>query len=352
MKVPIQNLYYLLCFAWEYVPEELAMAVGAIPASSDVLDLCSHVLVTGMDYLFRRGLHQGYLLREEQTARLRGRIHITQTVRRRTWSRPEAVCQFDELSPNVLHNQIIRTTTGILMRVPSIDSDLRDRLKSTYGNLSGIDTVQVTEASFRRVQLHRNNKYYAFLLFICKLVHSLKLPEPTVGEDRFRDLVSDEKIMEKVFEKFLHNFYRIKQHEFGQVDSVHLQWAAEPIGRANLELLPEMWTDVTLRSATRTIIVDAKYYKDALQEHYGAKKVHSENLYQLLAYLRAESTPVDHVRPEGILIYPVGDSEVDESYVIDGYRIRLYTLNLNQTWKEIECDLLGLLDPPEIAAQA
>lgn len=343
MKVPIQNLYYLLCFAWKYAPQELAMDVGAVPASADVLDLCSYVLVTGMDYLFRRGLDQGYIQREEQTARLRGRINITQTVKRRTWSRPEAVCQFDELTPNVLHNQIIRSTAASLMRVTSIDSSLRDRLQTTYRSLSGIDTVQVTDASFRRVQFSSNNRYYAFLLFICKLVHTLKLPGPSTGGDRFRDLISDEKIMERVFEEFLRNFYKLKQDEFHHVDSVRLKWTAAPIGNANLDLLPEMWTDLTLRSDTRTVIIDAKYYKDALQEHHGARKAHSGNLYQMLAYLRAESGSARKVRPEGILIYPAGDSEVDESYLIDGYRVRLYTLNLNQNWKEIEQDLLALL---------
>ncbi len=35
--------------------------------------------------------------------------------------------------------------------------------------------------------------------------------------------------------------------------------------------------------------MDAKYYKDALLEHYGTKRAHSGNLYQLLAYLRAEA---------------------------------------------------------------
>jgi 5-methylcytosine-specific restriction enzyme subunit McrC len=87
-------------------------------------------------------------------------MEITLTVERQTWSRPEAVCQFDELSPNVLHNQIIRATAGLITRAPSINSDLKDRLRTTYGSLSGIYTVQVTETSFRGVQP---------LLFICRL---------------------------------------------------------------------------------------------------------------------------------------------------------------------------------------
>ncbi len=56
MKIPIQNLYYLLCFAWRYAPDELALNVDSIPASSDVLELCAYVLAKGTDHLLRRGL--------------------------------------------------------------------------------------------------------------------------------------------------------------------------------------------------------------------------------------------------------------------------------------------------------
>jgi hypothetical protein len=64
----------------------------------------------------------------------------------------------------------------------------------------------------------------------------------------------------------------------------------------------------------------------------------------MLAYLRAESASGRNGRPEGILTYPAGDSEIDESYLIDRYKVRLYTLNLNQNWKDVEQDLLTLLE--------
>jgi 5-methylcytosine-specific restriction enzyme subunit McrC len=67
-----------------------------------------------------------------------------------------------------------------------------------------------------------------------------------------------------------------------------------------------MKTDITLRSGSKTIVIDAKYYKDALQEHYGTKKARSGNLYQLLAYLRAEVAAQGAPQPEGILIYLSG----------------------------------------------
>ena len=325
------------------------MDVTAIPASAEILDLCSYVLVHGTTRLLRRGLDQGYLVHEERTSQLRGRIDITKTAKGRRPARPEVVCQFDDLSPNVLHNQILRGTIGLLARAPKVSHGLKEGLWTTYGRLSGVDLIPITNATFRRVQLHRNNSYYSFLLFVCKLVHSLKLPDESgQGRDRFNDLLSDEKAMARVFEEFLRNFYKLKQAEFAEVGSFHLTWDAALTDATNLRLLPDMRTDVTLRSGNRTIVMDAKYYKDALQEYHGTKKPRSENLYQLLAYLRAEKAARRTVVPEGILVYPVGDNTIDANFTIDGHPIRIYTLNLAQDWQQIERDLVKLLRPQSL----
>jgi hypothetical protein len=90
MKVPIRNLYYILCFAWKAIPERIAFDLAALDACEDVVNLCAYVLTSGIDHLLRRGLDRGYLLTQEQTSRLRGRILITQTVKHRNLSSPTA----------------------------------------------------------------------------------------------------------------------------------------------------------------------------------------------------------------------------------------------------------------------
>ena len=344
MKVPIENVYYLLCFAWKYAPQELAFDVGSIPANADILDLCSHVLISGMNHLFRRGLDRGYLLHIEETSLLKGRIDFTATIHRKRHATARAVCQFDDLNANVLHNQIIRSCIRMLMGTSRVNPELRTGLTAVFAKLSGVDVIQVSLGDFRRIQLHRNNRYYAFLLFICRLVYSLKLPDHEQrGGNQFNDLLSDEAVMADVFEEFLRNFYVQKQSQFKDVGISYLTWNATAPSQEDLKLLPRMETDVTMRSTDRTLIIDAKYYKSALQEHHGAMKAHSENLYQLLAYLRAESFRNSAITPEGILVYPVAENSISASFTIDGYPVRLFTLNLNQRWDKIEDDLLCLI---------
>jgi 5-methylcytosine-specific restriction enzyme subunit McrC len=342
VKIPIQNVYYLFCYAWRFLPEDVAFDVGAVE-NPDVLNLCAHVLTAGIDRLLRRGIDQGYLSVTEESSRIRGRLDIQGTINGLTWLNARAVCRFDELSPDILQNRILRTTVQWLTHAP-IESQLRNRLRETELRLSGIGTIPLSAPLFRRVQLHRNNGFYAFLMRVCELVHASLLPDRS-GDDPswFRDVLADEKYMNKVFEEFIRNFYDLKQSKF-RVASTHPEWNATAVNPTDLAFIPSMTTDVTLSSAEQTIIIDAKYYRDALQTYHGSRTVHSGNLYQLIAYLRGSSRklPSGH-RVEGILLYPVGQQSVDLSYTIDGYPVRIYTLNLAQPVSNIETALMDLL---------
>jgi 5-methylcytosine-specific restriction enzyme subunit McrC len=345
VKIPIQNIYYLLCFAWRFIPDDLALDVGAVQ-SPDVLNLCGHVLNLGIDRLLRRAIDQGYVELTEETSRLRGRIDLTATVKALSWLNARAVCHFDELTPDILHNRILRTTVQLLSRAP-IDPALQSRLRETDHQLSGIATIGLDASLFRRVQLHQNNSFYVFLMRVCELVYISLLPDRS-GESPswFRDVLSDDDLMAAVFEEFIRNFYSLKQSQF-MVTRTQPKWNATAIKPDDLQFLPTMNTDVTLSSASRTIIIDAKYYRDALQTKYGSRTVHSDHLYQLIAYLRGSDQKLAHgASIEGILVYPVGEQCADFSYNIDGYPVKIFTLNLAQPWHCIEADLIRLISSP------
>src|ERR1700741_3495375 len=121
-----------------------------------------------------------------------GRLDLTAMISGLTWLNARGVCRFDELSPDILHNQILRTTVQVLRHAP-VEQSLKERLRDTDLKLSGISTVHLTPSIFRRVQLHRNNSFYAFLIHVCELVHKSLLPD-RAGESPtwFRDVLSDE----------------------------------------------------------------------------------------------------------------------------------------------------------------
>ena len=61
------------------------------------------------------------------------------------------------------------------------------------------------------MQVHRNNRFYAFLLQVCRFLYDNLLIDEETGQDKFREFIRDEAKMRAVFEQFVLNFYKHEQ---------------------------------------------------------------------------------------------------------------------------------------------
>ena len=337
--IPIQNLYYLLCYAWNRLDEAELVNVGR----EDILtpqDLFAKVLITGANRLLKKGLDRSYLEQIEETASLRGKIDFSNSLSKLLFEQAKAVVITDELSPNILHNQILKTTIVMLSKTESLDRQLRHELTKVNLQLGGIDLIKLTSGCFGRVQLHKNNSFYSFLMNICEIIYQYLVPDTSDGIYRMRDFTRDEKKMQYVFQEFTKNFYRLNQSEF-RVSSPRLDWGATgDLGALNM--LPNMYTDVTLESATRKIILDTKYYKQAFQVRFDKVSFHSHNLYQLNAYLDAARV-ADEIQLDGILLYPANTEEFTYDFSLRGSNVKIVSVDLRKTPQEIHQRMLEII---------
>ena len=339
--IPIQNIYYLLCYAWNRLDEKDIVDVSSLK-STQLVDLFAKVLIGGTHHLVRRGFDRGYLEFSEDTGRPRGKIDFAATLKRNLLSQNRVSCNFDELDYNVLHNRILKTTIKNLMMIENVDAELREGLHEINRRLWEIRDITLSAQLFRRVQLHRNNHYYGFLLSVCELIFDALLASEDPGNMKFRDFARDDNKMAKLFESFVRNFYLLEQDRF-RVQSLKIGWQVEDETDPDVAYLPEMRTDVCLVSKERKIIVDCKFYRDALQTNWQKRTLHSANLYQLFAYLRNKEGDGGWGRCEGILLYPSTGIPLDLAYRIHDHPIRIRTINLNQDWRSIHEDMLGLI---------
>jgi 5-methylcytosine-specific restriction enzyme subunit McrC len=241
--IPIQNIYYLLVYAWNTLDEAGQVEVD-VAGSTDLLDLFARVLDEGVKHVLRRGLDRAYVTCSAERAGVHGRVQFAESLSRLSFFQGRAHCEFDELNPDVLHNQIIRATMLRLARHPGLDSDLRARLHATSDRMGRLCHVDLSEGTFRRVQLHRNIAFYRFLLEVCRLVALQILPEGTPGRHRFRDFLRDEKAMALLFQRCMRQFYAREQSKY-RVSSVRLRWQATSGSPESLESLPLMETDIS-----------------------------------------------------------------------------------------------------------
>jgi len=343
MKIPIRNIYYLLCYAWNVLDEGGISRIRQDDCQS-YPDLFARVLETGVTHILRRGLDRGYISEAEDTSSLRGKFDVSATIKRNCLHRARVHCHFDTLSYDVIHNRIIKTTIGRLVRCSEIDRGLRDRLLGVYRRLHDIAAIDLSPGVFARVTLHRNNASYGLLLHVCRLIYDCLLVDEASGDTTFRDFLRDERMMAKLFEKFVFNFFRREQDLFA-VSSESIDWQGVVGEAEQLTYLPKMRTDVSLVSAGRHIVVDTKYTVNALQSFHGSATVKSSNLYQLFAYLKnVQIVERGYRRVEGVLLYPTVSTTLDLEFSIHGHRVRVATLDLNADWRQISERLLLLLN--------
>ena len=323
------------------------MAVVSSLNFNSAADLLAHVLCQGVGRILRKGLDRGYVEQEEILNLIRGRIDVNHTGRHNLHRRGRALCRFDEFEFDILQNRIIKSTIRLLLRLEGLSEKLRKELWLIYKRLPNISEIELDPSVFPRVTIHRNNRYYRFLLHVCELIVSYTMPDEQRGKYRFKEFWRDEVRMRLLFQDFVFYFYQKEQTAYA-VKSDVIKWPAEALspGREeDLLRLPKMLTDVSLRSSERTIILDTKYYAEVLQSKYQGKgKVNSANLYQIHAYLKSlEAKQYPDNKAEGILLYPTNGYEVDLAWKISGHVMRVRTIDLGRDWRDISKQLLDII---------
>lgn len=303
-------------------------------------DMLANTLVNASKALLKKGLDRDYQEHVDDLSCPRGKISVTNTLKRNLFIQRKLSCHYDELSTNILQNQIIKATLSAISKTKDILPKLRDEAKAVERRFPGVSQITISATDFRKVKLHRNNTHYGLVMQLCEMLHSCLFPVEGGKGYKFLDILNNEEQMGLIFQSFVRNFYTHEQSRYS-VKSEDIAWQAKATPD-HLTFLPKMSTDISLTSPNKKIIIDTKFYKETLHTNWGSKKVRSDHLYQLYAYL---SNYQDNTKAtEGILLYPTIDTSYNLDYEINGYKMMIRTINLNQGWQGIRSDLLGVVN--------
>ena len=352
--IPIDNLYYLLSYAWDQIEERQPIIQVARDKARTQIDLFGQLLKNGSVSLISQGLDRTYVTCEEEFAGIRGKLDFSASTKRVSLQRGRAVCRFGQLTYNNLHNQILKTTIKNILACESLDREHRRPLHAVSYRMREIETIEIKTSDFRRVKIHRNNRVYKVLLQVCEFVHKNLQVDSKSGKALFPEFPydhekkRDRQRMAKVYEKFIRNFYKKEQRKY-RVKGKNIKWQELKGQKEDTPYIPEMRTDVSLTSDDQQIVIDAKFYLKAFKLNpHGQLKIRSSHLYQLYAYLNnlrcLSSTPS---RLEGILLYPTVGTNFDLQFEIQSFPIRVLSINLNQEWSKIHDDLLSIIGVEE-----
>lgn len=334
--IPIRNIYHMLAYAfqelnqnnYEDIARERFDAIG---------DLLAEILYRGVSLQLKQGLHRTYAERRETLSTPRGRFDVGASIRCSMERRPLLVCQYDELSEQNLFNGILKSTMQLLVRCRELQKKRRTQLRTLLPFFCNIEEEELQRIKWSGLRFRRSNRSYRMLMNICRFIAEGMLPTTENGPYRMPTFTDEH--MNRLFERFVLNYYK-REHPGLRSNPDTIAWDLEPERSPEIDFLPAMRSDITLRKDGRTLVIDTKYYGETLQNHYGHQSVHSANLYQIFTYVKNEDSE-HRGAVTGLLLYartreriaPVLDA------VIGGNRILVRTLDLCQEFASIRRQL-------------
>ena len=113
--IPIQNIYYMLAYAFQALTPQGSRHVST-ETFANTADLFAAILIRGISVQIKRGLTQEYISRTEPLATPKGQLNLTESVKTKSLLRQRLVCTYDEFSINCKINQILKSTILLLMK--------------------------------------------------------------------------------------------------------------------------------------------------------------------------------------------------------------------------------------------
>lgn len=323
----------MLSYAFQILTQDTYDEV-AIESFDEMYDLLAAILAKGIGIQLKQGLYREYINRQEELSVLRGKINMSGTIKNQLVHKRVLTCDFDDLSENNLFNQIIKTTVILLLKNAKVKSKYKDDLKKKMLFFSNIDFLEPTSIRWSSIRFQRNNQTYRMLISICQLILEGMLMTTDTGEYRLASFV-DEQRMCRLYEKFILEYYNRHYPEL-KVSASQIPWSVDDGVRT---MLPMMQSDIHLQKDNTVLIIDAKYYSHTTQVQYNKHTLHSNNMYQIFAYVKNrdyEFGEEEHT-VSGMLLYAKTEEEVqpDHVYQMHGNQITVRTLDLNLPFVDI-----------------
>lgn len=344
-NIPIKNIYYMLCYAWNIIDEINDIEFGN-EKFENIYNLMAKILDYFLNKLIKIGFYKNYILIEEDLSMLKGKIDFSKSIKTNVINQKRLICQYDILSTNILFNKIIKSTLNKLINYKNIDEELKNKLIILSRYFIKIKDIKINNNTFKSLKYHRNNIHYKFIINICKLVYNNLILDKNYNENSGRFYIdkNENKTMHRIYEKFVLNYYKINYQNF-TVKSQPIKWQ---IKNDNFNFIPNMKTDITIYNKEKCLIIDTKYYKEILKEHKGKKMIRPSHIYQIYAYMNNIKFKGNI---KGILLYAGTNEIINKNYQKEKFDYKIQDkyfsvriLDLNKEWENIEKQLNKIVE--------
>lgn len=282
-KVGVAPVIFMLSYALD--PRIWRPQHAALTRNANLAEAIVPLFADAAQRALRPGLLHGYRVHDDAMNTVRGRVRFVDQFRTRTGLPLPVEVTYDDYTPDILENQLLRTAVDILGRLHLRHHSSRFSLARLHQQLNGISSLAPGGRMTPEPVWNRLNERYRPAVSLARLIITMASVEAQAGGEDASALLVD---MNRVFEDFI----RVALREALQLQDRDFPSGAR-VPRTYLDhqgavpLLP----DLSWWIGEHCIFVgDCKYKRPA-------GSIPNADIYQMLAYLTALNLS------EGLLIY-------------------------------------------------
>lgn len=269
---------------------------------NNLLEVFISKFLNESDMIIKRGLKSSYVTVQSNEKFLKGKLLMTQQLRRNIVNQSYFFNEYDEFMTNSAENQLIKTTLEYLLKNSRDNNNLRI-IREQLVYFEFVDLTNSPEQTFQKVSIGRNYTYYEQTLNWCRIFLSRKSFTSFKGSSLAFAVLFP---MEEVFEAYIAYMMKksIPDANVSAQDKKYSLFDRTNETKAGYRLRPDL---VVRFEDNRTTIADTKW---KVLDSTGPSQT---DLYQMYAYYtryRHKSENVDKV----VLIYPYSSSYSENEF--------------------------------------
>ena len=269
---------------------------------NNLLEVFISKFLNESDMIIKRGLKSSYVTVQSNEKFLKGKLLMTQQLRRNIVNQSYFFNEYDEFMTNSAENQLIKTTLEYLLKNSRDNNNLRI-IREQLVYFEFVDLTNSPEQTFQKVSIGRNYTYYEQTLNLCRIFLSRKSFTSFKGSSLAFAVLFP---MEEIFEAYIAYMMKksIPDANVSAQDKKYSLFDRTNETKAGYRLRPDL---VVRFEDNRTTIADTKW---KVLDSTGPSQT---DLYQMYAYYtryRHKSENVDKV----VLIYPYSSSYSENEF--------------------------------------
>lgn len=248
--------------------------------------------------IVKRGIARSYVSERDNLRFIRGKLLISQNIRRNATNQARVYCEYDEFNMDRPVNRLITAALEVVAKCASDFGNIR-LSRELLHSFSEVMASTDVAGDFSKMRLDRSAQHYADAMPLCELILKSMNPLTKQGQQELFALLFP---MERVFEDYVTNRLR-KQFPrysiFPQQVKSHLVDAVGESGKGLFKLKP----DLVISNESVRVVADTKWKLLNRLDGGSNYGIQQTDMYQLFAY-GEKCLDGGEKREAVVLIYP------------------------------------------------